>query len=140
MVDEIFCGLIGGTLGDLLAKLAPPRKTSEFDNIPYEDLRRRNNWIDLSSIPVFWGTLIIIFALLVNIGTNHNWWRAGFLFFFPFTIMILFICLVTLPKGVRRFREFWRFHELRQRTRLAVLLSLYVPLAVFGMVSALKSF
>jgi hypothetical protein len=65
-------------------------------------------------------------------------WRIVGVFCFRLALTLLFVGAVTLPKGIRRFREFWRFHELKHRTRLALLLSMYVPFAAVGLFSAFK--
>jgi hypothetical protein len=54
--------------------------------------------------------------------------------------MLLFVGVVTLPNGWERFHEFWRYHELKHRIRLALLLCMYTPVVVLGIVSVLKAF
>jgi len=138
MIDEILAGLVGGFLSDRALRLVRPKKKSEFDSIPIDELRRRNNWIDIGGSLIGGGALVLIWFGLVSTTSNATAWRVGLLFCFPVSLTLFFVCVVTLPKGIKRFREFWRYHELKHRTRLAVMLSLYIPFAALGLVSAFK--
>jgi hypothetical protein len=139
MIDGILRGLFVGFLSDRLAKLVPPKK-SDFDQIPYDELKRRNNWIELGGSFILIGSLLLIWLWLVNIGLNHDPWRIGFLFCFLLTLTHFFVTIVTLPKGLKRFSEFWRYHELKHRTRLALLLCLEIPFSIVGVISAFEVF
>ena len=140
MIDDnpILQGLLSGYFGDRLAKLVRPRKTSEFDVIPIDELRKRNNWIDVAANFILAGGFLLLFAVNLILGLNGNLWRVGFWFCFPVTLAFIFFAIATLPKGLRRYREFWRFHELKHRIHRALSLCLFVPLALLGLVSAIK--
>ena len=139
MIDDILSGLLGGYLADRLARQVRPKRTSDFDHMSIDELGLRNNWIDVAGTLIGVGSFCLMFLLLVNLGPPDVW-RLGLVFCFPATLQLLFVCIVTLPKGTGRLREFWRFHELKHRIRLALLLSMYIPLAAIGAISAFKVF
>ena len=137
MIDAVIEGLIGGYLGDRLLKLIPPKKKSAFDALSWDELRRRNGWIETAGLVVFGCTFLGFFVLFLAFGTNDAW-QAGAVMGLPFFVLFLFIGLVTLKSGWTRFREYWRYHELKHRIRLAVLLSLYIPSTALGLVCMFK--
>jgi predicted membrane channel-forming protein YqfA (hemolysin III family) len=138
MIDDILTGLLGGYVADRLARRVRPKKTSEFDSVPIDELRLRNNWIEVTGSLIFGGGLFLMLLCMAGIGLNGDVWRLGVFFCFPMTLTLFSVCLAMLPRGIKRFREFWRFHELKHGTRLALLLSMYVPFAAIGLVSAFK--
>jgi hypothetical protein len=110
---------------------------SIFDSMTFDELQVRNRWIEYGGLTVTLATLILAWGLMVAVGLQHNLWRVGFMLGMPYAAMFAFVSAATLPSGIRRFREYWR---LKQRIRLAVLLTVYVPPAVIGVVSAVYSF
>jgi hypothetical protein len=141
MIDDFLTGFFGGYLADRLAsRLFPPKPTSQFDCISREELRRRNLWIEVAGTVIWPTVMLLIFIGLMTFGLNQSAWRIGLLFCFPITVTLVFVCAVTLPRGLSRFREFWRYHELKNGVRLRALLALYIPLAILGFVSLLRSF
>lgn len=140
MLSDLLIGFLGGLFGDRLAKLVPPRKASEFDVIGEAGLNQRNHWIEIVSSIIFWGGLLVNYLVLTSIGLNGNAWRIVFLFCSPMALTLLFIYSVTLPKGIRRVSEFWRYHELKHRTRFGLLMSMYALIATIGLVSTFFSF
>jgi hypothetical protein len=151
MIDEIITGLAGGYLSDRLFKLIPPKKNSEFDCIRWEQLRSRNNWIEICGSVIFLGGWVAIPVFYYAGAAAHNeikdgvvllrtGWQIGFWLCFPVFLVLLFVAIVTLWQGFTRFREYWRFHELKHRTRLAALLALYIPSAALGVISAFMLF
>jgi hypothetical protein len=140
MIDDIVIGFLGAALGKRLLQVFRPKKRSIFDSMTFDELQVRNRWIEYGGMTVTLATLILAWGLMVAVGLQHNLWRVGFMLGMPYAAMFAFVSAATLPSGIRRFREYWRFHELKQRIRLAVLLTLYVPPAVLGLVSAVYSF
>jgi hypothetical protein len=140
MIGEIIEGLLSGYLFDRLLRRIPPKTMSSADSRSFDELRRRNNWIEVVANITSIASFVLVFSVFMATGLNHNAWRIGVMFFFPFTLATLVVCVLTLPFGLTRFREFWRFHELKHRIRLAVLLSLYLPFTAIGAVSLLKAF
>jgi hypothetical protein len=140
MIDDILTGLISGYVADRLARLVPPKATSRFDSMTYSELRARNHWIEMTGTVILVGSFLLIFTYLLAFGLNQNPWRLGLVFGLPITMAILFACAVTLPRGILRCREYWRYHEIKNKIRLALLFSLYIPFALLGVVSVFKSF
>jgi hypothetical protein len=140
MIEAIISGLVGSYLVSRLFPLVKPKKKSQFDTIPFDELKARNNWIEIAANTVVGAGLVAMFVAMQIFGLDHNPWRVGFYLCFPFTMFILFVAAVTMKGGFIRFREFWRYHELSQRTRLALLLSILIPIATVGAMSAFEVF
>jgi|SRR4051794_2207611 hypothetical protein len=137
MIEDLAGGLLGGLLSNRLLKFARPRATTEFDSMTMEELNERNRWIEITGTWIFVGGLILLAVCLQSFGNAGPWiWKILFLFNFPIAATLIFVCAVTLPRGMRSFKEFWRFHELKHRSNLYLLLSGYVPSALIGLVAA----
>jgi hypothetical protein len=136
MLDAVFTGLVGGYLGDRLFKLVPPKRKSKFDVFSRDHLKSRNDWIDVRAQIVWTGSFLISAAVVLICGADA--WRTGFTLGFPVILLFLFVGFATLSHGWGRFCEFWRYHELKHRIRLGVLMSLYIPCAVLGFVCTIK--
>jgi hypothetical protein len=134
IVRGALTGLLGGYVGNKLLRLVPPKRSSKFDNRPLSEMRARNNRIDNVGTLIIGGGYVILSIWIINFW-KHDLWQIGIVFGFPVALTLAFVCVVTLPMGVDRFREFWRFHELKHKTRLALLMSLYLIFAVIGVVS-----
>ncbi|GHA32679.1 hypothetical protein GCM10007086_02340 [Photobacterium aphoticum] len=50
------------------------------------------------------------------------------------TIPFIFVSLVTLPYGVRRFKEYWRFYELHYGISMTGIAIFLIPLALLGFI------
>jgi hypothetical protein len=152
MINAIIEGLIGGYLFDRALRFIPPKKMSPFDSISWDQLKARNNWIENCNAAIFVGGLVAIYVFFCVDAAAHNkiqsdgvivlgnGWIVVFWFCFPVFLNFLFIGIVMLPQGFTRFREYWRYHELKNRIRLAVLLSIYIPWAALGAISAVMLF
>jgi hypothetical protein len=141
MIDDLLTGLFGGYLADKIArKRLPAKADSRFDCISQEDLRRKNHWVEMVATAILAASFILIFVGMMVFGLEHNAWRIGLLFCFPVTLMLIFVCAATLPRGLSRFSEFWRYHELKAGVRLDALLMLYIPFAGVGAICLFKSF
>lgn len=119
-----------------LRRWAPPPDLNDPEAV--ETLRRRNAWIDNIGIVLFFGgfygplgyfwnrpelkdagLLVIGLALGGAVALPNAWFG-----------------LATLPFGLSRYREFWRFYEQRYQIGLRVVLGLYAILAVLGIAGA----
>jgi hypothetical protein len=85
MADDLFgailSGLLGGYLTDRLLRCVRPKKESKFNSIPFETLKRRNHWIELSTGAIFLGGMLLIFAgILVTDAMHNNPWLVGVVF------------------------------------------------------------
>jgi len=120
----------------LWGRLSPPRQVSEFDQHSPEELKRRNNWIDRVGVMLSLSGICFPLFLYANGVSKHNPWPVGLGLGLMVILPTAFFALVTLPKGSGRFREFWRFYELKYGIGLKGLTVVYVPLACLGLVSA----
>ena len=98
-----------------LSAIVPPSRDSEFDHIPTSTLYARNTWVDrtgqcicLLGIAVPW-YYADAWALDDNLG-----WSIGLIAGLMVAFAYIFYTLATLPRGgLDRFREFFRFYELK---------------------------
>jgi hypothetical protein len=93
------------------ARLTPPASESEFDRLDFEALRARNGLAPAT----FW-LLALGFGLMV-------------------LLPVAYVAAVTLPHGAQRFREYWRFYELKWGIGLSGIRWVYIPIAILGLVS-----
>jgi hypothetical protein len=100
--------------------------------IDYAMLKKRNGWIDaIATLMTFIG-LLLPFPLIHAISED----RVGYLFPLALGLAVAcpfaWVCAVTLPTGRARFREFWRFYELRWGIGMRGIKLVYVPLGALG--------
>ena len=122
----------------LWGRWSPPTRASEFDSVSKEELRRRNNWIDNVACSL---ALIGIFSpllLYANGMSNRNPWPVGLGFGLMVILPVAFVSMFTLPQGFVRFREFWRFYELKYGIGVRGITYVFVPIAVLGIASIYK--
>lgn len=120
----------------LWGKLSPPGQLPGCDQYSPEELRRRNNWIDLVGVVLSLSGICFPLFLYAKGVSKRNPWPVGLGFGLMVILPTAFFALVTLPKGRGRFREFWRFYELKYGIGLKGLTVVCVPLACVGLVSA----
>jgi hypothetical protein len=122
----------------LWGQLAPPEAMSEFDRMPPDQLKRRNNWIDMISTILCLTGVCAPLLLYMQGVSKHNPWPVGLAFGLMVILPMSFVLSATLPRGMSRLREFARFYELKYRIRIKGLLFVYVPFAILGVVSAIE--
>ena len=115
-----------------LSRALPPRHS---DTVEADSLSRRYRSLELwSHLAAVIGVLgAIAFLILLRVGNTP--WLLGVVFGWPVLVAILFIAMFTLPHGLSRWREFWRFYELHYRITLRILAPLYVSLCALGLLS-----
>jgi hypothetical protein len=122
----------------LWSRLSPPSESSRYDGFSEAELKRRNNWINNVAIVLallgIWAPL----TLYVNGLSKHNPWPVGLGFGLMVILPVAFVSLVTLPKGVKRYGEFWRFYELKYKIGLRSIAVVYWLLGLLGVLSAYK--
>jgi hypothetical protein len=119
----------------LWSRLTPPASTSDFDHLDFEMLRKRNGGKDnlatlLSLVGICLPLVAIYFRLL-----PATFWLVGLGFGLMVLLPVTYIAAVTLPDGIQRFHEFWRFYELKWGIGLRGIRLIYIPIAVLGLVS-----
>lgn len=135
MAGDLLTEFLRATLAEFVGKLAPPERKSDFDALRPEELGRRNNWIDVAAQVLGAGAVAVTPIIIVN-GWSRSLWLGGLFCGLPFAVMLAFVVAATIPGGARRFREFWRFHELKEGVSVKVLAAVYGSLAALGVVSA----
>jgi len=114
-------------------RLTPPADVSEFDALGSAALRARNKYLDyLFTILMFVG-LIRPFAFIRNASSPPD---DLALFGLDFGLMVdlpvAVIAGMTLPYGVSRFREFWRFYETKWGISVMAVALVYTPIGLLG--------
>jgi len=98
----------------LWAKVTPVATRSEFDHLGAGELRARNKWLDHCFTLLMFVGLLVPFAFPQLLKSEqHAPWLIGLGFGNTVVLPTAAIAAVTLPKGTARFREFWRFYEVR---------------------------
>jgi hypothetical protein len=121
----------------LWSRAFPPAALGELEG--KEILRARNGWIDaIATIFMFIG----LFLPLVLFRHNFNAvgvWAVGLMFGLMVSMHFLWVCVATMPfGGLPRFREFWRFYEIRWGIAMKGIRVVYIPISLLGLFSAVK--
>ncbi len=116
-------------------KLSPVPTLSKYDKIGQEQLRKRNNKIDiLFTILMFIGFMIPSLLYYFQIGPQ-NGWPLGLAFGFMIMLPVTVVSIITLREGTDRFNEFWRYYELKWGIGLKGIRLLYITTSVVGLIS-----
>jgi len=98
----------------LWAKITPVASRSEFDCIGAEQLKSRNEWLDRTFTALMFVGLVAPIPFIANVGARQlGPWLLGFAFGNMVVLPSAVVAAVTLPKGPARFREFWRYYEVK---------------------------
>lgn len=119
----------------LWGRLSPPADTSEFDHLDFEALRGRNGRTDnIATALSLIGICVPLVALHFRL-VPESFWLVGLGFGLMVLLPIGYVAAVTLPHGIQRFHEFWRFYELKWGVGLPGIRLLYIPIAILGLIS-----
>lgn len=136
---KLFFSVVGAVLPPLgmrlLAELFPPRPHRLFPSL--ESLRARNGWINAIACILFVGGFFLPFLLLRDQVNEIGWPVIGLGFGGAVVVAYAWICLATLPFGLWRYQEFWRYEQLHNGVGAAGLYVIFVPPAAFGILSAI---
>ena len=98
----------------LWARITPVSALSEFDRMGAGQLRARNKWLDYCfTLLMFVGLLAPIAALPLLKSERLAPWLVGLALGNMVVLPTSVIAAITLPKGEARYREFWRFYEVK---------------------------
>jgi hypothetical protein len=118
----------------LWAKAFPPEP---FDKSESNALRARNGWIDATATVFMFIGLITPLLLFRHNFQSVGVWGVGLMFGLSVILPFSWVCVATFPfGGLLRFREFWRFYELRWRIGIRGIKIVYIPFAMLGLISA----
>ena len=103
----------------------------------YGSLRSRYKSIELWSqvFAVLGSGAAGLFFLILRCGNTP--WLVGVVFGWLVLIPVLFIAVCTLPRGISRWREFWRYYELHYQLSLRFITPVYALLCLLGIISTL---
>ncbi len=137
---HILAFIAGAILTPLLmgffARLFPIRSTLKRDFTNYEQLKKRNNWIDLVGCGLFFVAIWSAVLLYMTVLDENDPWGIGFGFGMSVLAPVLWSSAVTLPSGFSRFREFWTFYEQKYKIGAKGITLIYTPLCLLGIVSS----
>ena len=118
----------------LWGKLSPPKELSNWEP-SFEELTKRNRLFNgIACVLCLVGICLPLF-LFNQVPEQVHGWLVGLGFGLMVMLPVLFISLVTLPKGLARFYEFWRFYELHYKIGLKGIMVVYIPIMILGVVS-----
>ena len=134
MLDEIHSGFVGSTIAEIVSKLAPPRKSSEFAAVPFETVERRNKPFYFAALSVF----VFGFFLpcpFIHVGHGGAGWFIGAIFGLPFSALLFYIAAIWCLLGGKRARELIFYFEAKQRTDIRIYYFFGAPLSLIGIIS-----
>lgn len=119
-----------------LGKLFSPAQPDEFED--FRELQARNGWINAVACWLCVGGVFLPFVLFGRRLKDVGWPALGLAFGAAVVLPCLWVCIATVPRGLARYREFWRFYELRYHIGITGITVIYVPIAILGMASVLE--
>ena len=120
----------------LWGALFPPEENLNFQHLSDEELYSRNNWIDVTAQVLCVLPIILTLVLLESWKINSfGFWGIGFVFGLMVIFPCIFIAIVTLPKGIKRFYEFWYHYENTYGIGIKSLTVVYIFISLIGIVS-----
>lgn len=120
LVEEASLGIVRGAFPSSVTSSAPD----------YPALALRNGWIN--AVAHLWFVVGFGMTLLLAPGPAGNWPMVGIACGVAVVVSFAWVCLVTLPYGLGRYREFWRFHRMYYEIDTVGAVVLALPLVVTG--------
>ena len=137
-MSPIFIAFLSATLTPVLmalwGKMSPVRELSGWEPT-FDTLKRRNNIIDGVACVLCLIGIGVPLPLMQYIPESTHMWAVGLGFGLMVLLPVMFVTLVTLPFGIGRFLEFWRFYELKYKIGIRGIIVLYIPLMILGAMS-----
>jgi hypothetical protein len=96
-------------LGTVRMAFPSPANRSSPD---YPMLRARNGWINGVALLLLIAGFGLALLLLPEDAVGVRWLALGAVCGVAVAVSFAWVCLATLPFGLGRYREFWRFHQL----------------------------
>ncbi|WP_444916858.1 hypothetical protein [Microbulbifer sp. JMSA003] len=115
-------------------RLSPARELSEWEP-SFEELTKRNRLLNGIACVFCLAGIFAPLPLFNYLPEEVHGWLVGLGFGLMIILPVLFISLATLPRGISRFYEFWRFYELHYKIGLKGIMAVYIPLMALGLVS-----
>jgi hypothetical protein len=120
----------------ILSRIAPP---SHVYRNRFDELKKLYGWIArLASVAAVVG---LLGSLLFFVHYKKNtFWMVGAVLGWAVIVPVLLIAVLTLPRGLSAWIEFWRFYELKYNLSLRLISALYLLLAFVGIISTVAFF
>jgi lysylphosphatidylglycerol synthetase-like protein (DUF2156 family) len=105
------------------------------DSAEHQSLRDQYGSLEFASQITAIIAVVVSIVLLIVLHVGNTSWLVGVAFGWLVLTPVLLIALFTLPRGLKHWRDFWRFYELQYRTSLRFIAPLYICLSLLGIVS-----
>jgi hypothetical protein len=121
----------------LWRRLAPPAGRSKFDDLGRDALIKRNGKLDgMFTALMFVGLIspVLVASRLLS-GHPKSLFFIGLValsFGLMVALPVAVVALLTLRRGADRFREFWRFYEIRWGIGLRGIAWVYIPIGLLA--------
>jgi lysylphosphatidylglycerol synthetase-like protein (DUF2156 family) len=115
-----------------LARNFPVRAASPGE---YQALRPHYRWLEIASQVAALFGIVGSVMLLIALHVGNTPWLLGAAFGWAVITPVLLIAVLTLPRGITQWREFWRFYELTYQTSLRFLAPVFVLFGALGVIS-----
>ncbi|TNZ55559.1 hypothetical protein CGK45_22995 [Vibrio parahaemolyticus] len=125
----------------LWAKFFPVAENDEFNFLSQDTLKEKNKWINNISVFLHFVGLVLPIPLISKVSENNPElvpWGIALIFGSMVLIPLIFVSMVTLPRGVKRFREYWRFYELHYGIGIKGIKVVFIPIGLVGLLSLFK--
>lgn len=125
----------------------PVKNDSQFSGVDFDVLRNRNGWINNISVLLHFVGLFVGGIFLMAVGFYYPslqksdlspYWILPILIGTMIILPFIFVSLCTLPLGVQRFREYWRFYELHYKIGIKGIKVVFLPIGILGLVAYWK--
>ena len=117
-------------------RLTPPPSESEFDALGADVLKARNKYLDhLFTFLMFAGAVTPLPFIRNASSPAHAIAWLGLGLGLMVDLPVAVIAGITLRHGVKRFREFWRFYEIRWGIGMRGIVLVYTPIGLLGVAS-----
>lgn len=121
----------------LWRRLAPPAGHSKFDDLGRDVLIKRNGKLDgMFTALMFVGLIspVLVASRLLS-GQHKSLFFIGLValsFGLMVALPVAVVALLTLRRGADRFREFWRFYEIKWGIGLRGIAWVYIPIGMLA--------
>lgn len=119
----------------------PVTEESEFNHCNFEAMKKRNKWINNISVVLhFVGMCLPIPLLMATTENNPELvpWGIALVFGSMVIVPFTFVTAMTLPRGINRFREYWRFYELHYGIGILGIKVVLIPIGLIGVAALWK--
>lgn len=132
VVFYVAIGAIAPVVGALYLRLFSVPKGMEENS---EGIHARNNWIEQIACWICLASFVGGIFLYLFCFEDNDPLGVGLQFGTAVIGPVLWIVLATLPQGIDRFREFWRFYQVKYKMNIFGVLLMLTPFVLIGIYS-----